>query len=237
MSSAYVAIMLGAVATGVVVRRFAAPPSPLPRSQQWALIAGAIIGGTIAAKIPWLVMDPAGLMNGTVWINDGRTLTFGLIGGYLGVEVTKLSLGVRTKTGDSFAVPLAATIAVGRLGCFVAGCCYGVPTSLPWAVRFDDGIPRHPTQLYELIFHAASAVVLYQLAKREQFTRQRVKLYMIAYFVYRFMTEFIRPEPRLAGGLTLYQLASLGAIALFAVLWRLDAKPDVERGQRSCDDA
>ncbi len=229
----YLLIMSSAVLVGAVVRRKLSPPLPLNRLTRLALVLGAIIGGTTFAKIPWLVADPAGLLDGTVWLGDGRTITFGLVGGYFGVEVAKLAAGVKTKTGDSFAVPLAASIAVGRLGCFWAGCCYGAASTLPWAVDFGDGVARHPTQIYEALFHASAAVVLYALGQRGLFERQRIKLYFLAYFVYRFFTEWVRPEPTLALGLTFYQWSSLAFIALFAVLFWLDRRPSDEAATSS----
>ena len=83
---------------------------------------------------------------------------------------------------------------MGRLGCFHAGCCYGSVTSVPWGVDFGDGQLRHPTQLYESFFHLLAAVALYQLYRRQLFRGQHIRLYFLAYFCYRFLTEFIRPE-------------------------------------------
>ena len=61
---------------------------------------------------------------------DGKTILCGIVGGYFGVEVAKWTLDVRVKTGDTFALPLALAMAVGRWGCFFNGCCYGVVTTL-----------------------------------------------------------------------------------------------------------
>lgn len=216
----YIAIMSSAFGVGWLVRRKTVEPLPLPKLQRLGLVLGAVIGGTLGAKVPFLAMDVDGLLSGSGWLSDGRTLTFGLVGGYLGVELAKLAMGVTIKTGDSFAVPLAAAVSVGRLGCFYAGCCFGVPVA--WGADFGDGIARHPTQLYEASFHAIAAVVLYRLGQQQRFERQRVKLYIMSYCVYRFFTEFIRPEPRMALDLTLYQWATLAFIPLFALLWWLD---------------
>jgi phosphatidylglycerol---prolipoprotein diacylglyceryl transferase len=122
---------------------------------------------------------------------------------------------------------VAASVAVGRLGCFVAGCCYGRPTSLPWGVVFaqHDSQPRHPTQLYEAAFHALAAVVLYQLQRVGVFRGNLIKLYIIAYAAYRFLTEFLREEQRLWLDLTGYQWSALAMIVVFAGLWWHDAEP------------
>jgi phosphatidylglycerol:prolipoprotein diacylglycerol transferase len=148
------------------------------------------------------------------------------VGGYFGVELAKWTLGIRTKTGDSFAVPVAAAVAIGRLGCFHAGCCYGTLTNLPWGVVFPaiDSLPRHPTQLYEAAFHVTAAATLYGLQRRGLFRGQLIKLYILSYLAFRFVTELIRPEARLAGGLTGYQWAAIVLAALFAWLWVRDAR-------------
>jgi phosphatidylglycerol:prolipoprotein diacylglycerol transferase len=178
----------------------------------------------LAAKLPFVLADWPGMISGAAWLSDGKTIMFGLVGGYFGVELAKWSLDIRLKTGDSFAVPVAASIAVGRLACFSAGCCHGAPTSLPWGVNFGDGVPRHPTQLYETAFHFTCACFLAMLQSRGMYRGQLIKLYFITYFAYRFVTEFIRPEPRLWLGLTGYQWAALALIPLFGALWRQDAK-------------
>ena len=229
MDLGYVAIMSSALLVGAWVRHRTVDPLPLPRLQRIGLVLGAVIGGTLGAKIPFLAMDWDGFLRGTAWLSDGRTLTFGLVGGYLGVEIAKLSMGVSIKTGDSFAVPLASAVAVGRLGCFYAGCCFGAaaPSWMP-GVDFGDGVARHATQLYEAVFHALAAVALYRLGQRGRFERQRVKLYILAYCVYRFFTEMIRPEPRLALDLTLYQWATIAFVPLFGVLWWLDRDRDAD---------
>ena len=138
-------------------------------------------------------------------------------------------LGIRVKTGDSFAVPLALAMAVGRWGCFCNGCCYGVPTDLPWAVGFTQLDGRlencHPTQIYESLFHFTMACVLVWIAFRGWLPRQRLKLYLIMYGVFRFLTEYIRPEPQRALGLTFYQWAALVLIAGLVFQWRIDSQP------------
>jgi prolipoprotein diacylglyceryltransferase len=96
----------------------------------------------------------------------GKTIVGALAFGLVSVELMKRYIGLRQSTGDLYAIPLALGIAIGRIGCFLTGLAdntYGTPTALPWAINFGDGIPRHPTQLYEIIFLLALIPLLYKL--------------------------------------------------------------------------
>ena len=180
---AYAGIMILAILTAVILKRRGDRALPLPASQRWGIALGAFCGAMIGSKLPFVMADWDGLVSGRAWFDNGKTILFGLVGGYFGVEMAKSILGVTIKTGDSFAVPVAAAVSVGRLACFVGGCCFGKPTGLPWGVVFHDGIPRHPTQLYEAAFHASAAVFLAWTERRGLFRFQRIKLYLIAYLV------------------------------------------------------
>ena len=222
----YQGIMGAALLTGYLVSRRSQRNLSLSVVERVGILFGALCGAMIGAKLPFVLSDWQGFLSGVAWFQDGKTILCGLAGGYLGVEVAKWCLDIRQRTGDTFAVPVAASVAVGRIGCFHAQCCYGTPTSAPWGVVFDkiDEIPRHPTQIYESFFHLAMAFVLAWMARKQMATGQLIKLYIIVYALYRFGTETIRPEARLVGGLTGYQWASLVLIAFFSWLWYRDAK-------------
>lgn len=244
VDATYFAIMASALVAGWLVRRWTREPPAkgpdgedlaLSRAQRGAILFGAVVGGALAAKLPYVLSDPEGAIDGTAWLRDGRTITWGLVGGYFGVELAKVLAGVRGKTGDGFAVPVAVSIAFGRLACFHAGCCYGVPTELPVGVDFGDGVPRHPNQLYEVAFHLSMAALLIYLGRRGALRFQRIKVYVIAYMTFRFVAELWRPEPTVALGLTFYQLSALAFAGLFGVLFVVDARrygkvPAVEGG-------
>jgi len=221
--------MGAAIVTGVLVGRRTGKPLGLTRGQRLGLALGAFCGGMLGAKLPFAIMDWDGFLSGAAWFDSGKTLVLGLVGGYFGVEAAKWALDIRVKTGDGFAAPVAAAIAVGRLACFCGGCCYGAATDLPWGIDFGDGIPRHPAQLYEFLFHLVAACVLIQLWQQHRFRGQLIKLYIIAYLTFRFLTEYLRPEPRLWLDLTIYQWAALAFIPLFVGLWIVDSKNAVCR--------
>jgi phosphatidylglycerol:prolipoprotein diacylglycerol transferase len=223
---AYTSIMGLSILTAIAVSRFTQRGLGLAPFERLGIAIGGFVGAMLGAKLPFVLSDWEGFLSGRAWFTDGKTIVVGLVGGYFGVVVAKWSLHIDTRTGDSFVIPVAAAIAVGRLACFVGGCCYGTPTSLPWGVVFPnvDLQPRHPTQLYEFAFHSIFAGILIFMLQRGLFRGQLMKLYIIGYLVYRFVTEFIRPEVRLVGGLTGYQWATLVLVVVFAWIWWRDAR-------------
>lgn len=223
----YPALMLLAVGACSLLLREFQKGLPIAWWQKVSIGIGAFCGAMIGSKLPFVLSDWRGMLDGTAWLAHGKTILCGIVGGYFGVEVAKKLAGVHVKTGDTFAIPVAIAVAIGRVGCFFGGCCYGQPTTLPWGVRFrlaGDLAARHPTQIYEAIFHAMMAVVLWHLWQREQLRGQLIKLYLLTYLVFRFATEWLRPEIPLWGGLTGYQWAALVLIPLFVWLWYRDAK-------------
>jgi phosphatidylglycerol:prolipoprotein diacylglycerol transferase len=103
------------------------------------------------------------------------------------------------KIADLIAPCGAIGHALGRLGCFFNGCCYGKACSLPWAVTFPPphamaGIPVHPTQLYEVIGNVALFFGLSAFAKHKRFDGQVWWLYVLSYGILRFVIEFFRGD-------------------------------------------
>jgi len=123
----------------------------------------------------------------------GKTLVGGLIGGYLGVVVTKKLIKFDRSTGDLFAPGIAIGLCIGRIGCFLNGCCYGVASSLPWAVRFQ-GTLRHPAQIYESIFCLFLFFYLWQKRKKIIKEGDLFKLFLLMYSFFRFWVEFLRAD-------------------------------------------
>ncbi|MEA2708042.1 MAG: phosphatidylglycerol---prolipoprotein diacylglyceryl transferase [Phycisphaerales bacterium] len=224
---AYSLFMVLAIAALLIARR--AQPDPqigvIDRKHRLLLTWAAFLGAGLGAKLPFVfTAGPGQWFELHAWLSDGKTILAGIAGGYLAVEIAKKILGVRVKTGDAVAFPAAVCVAVGRWGCFFNGCCFGTETHVPWAVDFGGGIRRHPTQVYESLFHLAMAIVLWQLLRRGLLRRQRLKFYLIAYCIFRFATEFIRPEPRIIGGLTAYQWGAIVIASALAVQWVFDQR-------------
>ncbi|QDU30582.1 Prolipoprotein diacylglyceryl transferase [Anatilimnocola aggregata] len=217
---AYSAMMLLSLLVGAILLRRWQSGLSLLWWQKLGIGFGAFCGAFLGAKLPFALYDWANTNVANPWLGDGKTIMFGVVGGYLGVEVAKWSLEIRQRTGDSYAVPVAVAVALGRLACFIGGCCFGTPTTLPWGVVFtaQGPLPRHPTQLYEFAFHITAAALLWYFHSRGWFRYQLIKLYILSYLVFRFVTEFIRPEPEFYG-LSAYQWIALALFPIFIGLW------------------
>jgi phosphatidylglycerol:prolipoprotein diacylglycerol transferase len=101
---------------------------------------------------------------------------------------------------DALAVAAPLGHAFGRVGCFLAGCCYGSRCALPWAVTFERGVglngaPLHPVQLYEAAGLLAIFALLLALRRRKRFDGQLVMTYLAAYSALRVVTESFRGDP------------------------------------------
>jgi prolipoprotein diacylglyceryltransferase len=153
----------------------------------------------------------------------GHSIAGALFGGIVSVEVYKWVNHLRGTTGLAFVAPLAAGIAIGRIGCFLAGLpdyTYGTPTTLPWGVDFGDGIARHPVQLYESAAMLAFLVLyLRGLAHRSAFVMcDGFYVFVLWYGVQRFAWEFLKPYPALVGPFNLFHILCAAMIAYALVM-------------------
>lgn len=188
---------------------------------RWTVIAAAAVGALLGSRILGVLEQAPKLGPGwhSFFAPGGKTIVGGLLGGWLAVETAKRIAGIHTRTGDIFAIPLCVGIAVGRIGCFLAGLAddtYGSPTRLPWGVDFGDGVHRHPTQLYEVLFLALLASLLWAYQRRPHPNGRAFRIFMAGYLGWRLAIDFWKPQP-LIFGMNLIQWACLaGLLALTA---------------------
>lgn len=193
----------------------------LDLSFRWWVIAAAAVGAVIGSKALYWLEDPRLTLahwNDPSFLMGGKTIVGGLIGGLLGVELLKARLGIRRRTGDLFAIPLCVGIAIGRVGCFLTGLddhTAGVATSLPWGVNFGDGIARHPTQIYEMLFSLALGVFLWRRQRRPHTEGDIFKMFMGAYFAFRLFCDFLKPDLRVFLGLSSIQWACVAMLVYY----------------------
>ncbi|GGF21433.1 hypothetical protein GCM10011383_36350 [Hymenobacter cavernae] len=185
--------------------------------------AGALFGSRILGLLehPDLLLHPPG---GFTYYLTNKTIVGGLLGGLIGVELTKKYLGVTASSGDLMVYPLLLGMGLGRVGCFLSGLedgTYGTATTLPWGLDFGDGIRRHPTNLYEILFLLALGLGLWLLERRRPLADGiRFRLFLASYLLFRLLVEFLKPTPPLPGlGLTAIQWACVAGLGYYAWLF------------------
>ena len=196
---------------------------------QLATLLGAIVGAKIALLMGdkgW-PMTPIGSWRDVVY--SGRSITGGLLGGLLAGEVAKPAFGYTLPPNDHFAAKLPLSIALGRIGCLLGGCCRGValsvsPDRASWFyVRYDDGVARWPAQGVEIVFQLGAFALFVWLVRRRLLQGRVFCLYLVLYGVFRFATEFLRETPKVSFfsgsfSFSVYQLLCLVMIVLGAGL-------------------
>ncbi len=162
------------------------------------IILAALLGGLIGSRLgsalfvyrefyfknPLMIFSP---------VAGGKTVVGGLIGGYFGVITAKRIFNINRSTGDVFAPGLALGIAIGRIGCFLNGCCYGTVSNLPWSIRINGQLV-HPTQIYESLFCFLLFIFLWVIRSRVRKEGDLFKIFLLIYSFFRFWIEFLRGD-------------------------------------------
>ncbi|WP_044401118.1 prolipoprotein diacylglyceryl transferase [Lacinutrix sp. Hel_I_90] len=181
-------------------------------SNRLSIILGAAIGALLGSRLIGLLENPlvAWSQENLITLLNTKTIMGGLFGGLLGVELAKKRIGETESSGDLFVFPIILGIFIGRMGCFLSGInefTYGKETTSVLGMDLGDGLLRHPTALYELVF----LVVLFFSLKRLQSTStlnngEVFKWFMVLYFTFRFCIEFLKPNVFYIIGLSTIQI-------------------------------
>jgi phosphatidylglycerol:prolipoprotein diacylglycerol transferase len=241
-----VLLALAFLAALLIAARLAARDG-LPRERIYDLGLWMLLAALLGSKVLMLWTEPSYRENPLHLISLDFLRSGGVFyGGFIGATLTGYFLIRRYglpwwKTADAYAPGIALGLALGRQGCFAAGCCWGKPTSLPWGVQFTElgheitGVPidahLHPTQLYESAAAALIFLFLLWLHGRRRFDGQVILFFAVLYSIVRFSIEFLRDDPRgdIAGlttltGLSTSQLISIvigiGGLVLLILRWR-----------------
>jgi phosphatidylglycerol:prolipoprotein diacylglycerol transferase len=166
----------------------------------------------------------------------GRTLLGGLVGGYLGIVLTKRYLRYTRPTGDVFAPGVALGMGIGRIGCFLAE-RPGTESTVAWAVRVPaDAVPyvrqcpscltgaaMHPSFLYEAAFDVIAAIVLFRISRTRRLPAAWMvegdvfKAFLFVYAVFRFFIEYVRGSPPMAFDMSGSQLTAMASSILLGL--------------------
>ncbi|WP_299332991.1 prolipoprotein diacylglyceryl transferase [uncultured Psychroserpens sp.] len=194
----------------VILRRKS--DDPISSNNRLSIILGAALGALIGSRLIGLLENPLVDFSeaNLIQLLNTKTIMGGLFGGLLGVELAKKIIGEESSSGDLFVLPIILGIFIGRVGCFLSGInefTYGNATSSPFGMDLGDGLLRHPTSLYELIFLMLLFIVLQQLRKKAHLKNGELfKIFMLLYFGFRFIIEFIKPNVFYIAGLSTIQL-------------------------------
>lgn len=207
----------------------------LDKDTFWNLLFTAFMGALIGAKllfiiVSWKELGPTLADKIATIIHDFR-YGFVFFGGMI-CSVSLLIWYMRKKklpilkTSDFLIVGLPLGHALGRIGCFCAGCCYGSPTNVPWAVTFTNphslvpqsllGVPLHPTQIYEAIANLILFIVLHIVSNKPHKQGSILLSYLVGYGILRFGIEFFRGDFR---GDFILGLSPSQSIAVIVVLF------------------
>ncbi|MFP4476570.1 MAG: prolipoprotein diacylglyceryl transferase [Desulfatibacillaceae bacterium] len=169
----------------------------------WGVLVGLVTSRIGYVLVEWEAFSGRPLAIFRLW-EGGLVFYWGLIGG-----VAVFLYYIRRhrlpfwKTLDIGVVGVALAHGFGRLGCLMAGCCFGEACELPWAVVFEHpeslaptGIPLHPTQLYAALHNFAIFGILYVFFARRKFDGQILGMYFVLYAAARFTVEFFRGDER-----------------------------------------
>ena len=178
----------------------------------------ALVGAFLGAKVIYFLAE--GWLDwprSDRWqrLATGKSILGGLLGGYLSVELAKHWIGYRGITGDWFALITPIGILLGRIGCYLHGCCVGRTCEPSWFTITDaHGAARWPAVPVEILFNLAAVTSTLILRRNGKLSGQHFHVYLITYGLFRFGHEFVRETPRIGLGMSGYHWAALAVTLL-----------------------
>ena len=193
--------LVGILIGGIVAFRLRMPK--IESEHKKNLYICAVLGLIIGMKLPVLLSyewNPSFILNGKSYMG-------GILGAFVGINLYKLFVRqTKQAFGGRFVIPLAIAAGFGKIGCYYNGCCSGVISV--------------PTQIIESIFQFLMAIFLYIFYKKTQRADLLFPIYLLVYLIMRFIIEFVRIEPRIIWGLTIYQILSIIFIPIVIIILR-----------------
>ena len=229
----------------------------LPRERIFDLGLWLLLAAVVGSKVLLLAVEPEYRADPSRLLSLDFLRSGGVFyGGFLAAVLTAYFLVRRYKlpwwqTADACAPGIALGQAIGRQGCFAAGCCWGKPTTLPWGVRFSElgqqvtGVPidvhLHPTQLYESFAAFIFFAFLIWLHRRKTFNGQVLLTYGVLYGTTRFIIEFFRGDPRgdilgltslthLSTSQLISLLVGISCLVILLIRWRRASNGSLDEG-------
>jgi len=214
-SPAYtLATLAGIAVTALLWRRLVRSEGRTPDDRLYAVYGAALLGAYLGAKLAFLLAESWHYRHDWMALLTGHSVTGALLGGVAGVELAKRIVGYREGTGDLFAVTVPLALAIGRVGCVIAGCCQGRECEPSWWTVADaHGHARWPAAQAEMAFNLAFLGWALCAWRFGWMRGQRFNIYLIAYGAFRFAHEFARDDSRWAGPFGGYHLLAIAILA------------------------
>ncbi len=198
----------------IILRKMRVQENSVPWSVT-PLLPIIVFGGIIGAKIP--VILSYGWHREFFW--TGKSYFGALLGAFIALNIYKVVSKQKGKFGDRFVVPLCISGAIGKIGCFLNGCCGGIAVSSPLWMRMSPGQAHYPVQLFEAAFQFLCGILFFYLHKTKRIPGAHFALYMLFYMLFRFLIEYIRTEPKVLLGSSVYQWMALLFFPVFFLIF------------------
>ena len=199
-----------------------------------AILIGATAGALVGSKLIGNLEKPSLLFSPEFsflkfWTNN--TIVGGLAFGLLGVELAKKIVGYKKSTGDLIVYPLIFAMIIGRIGCFFTGIyeeTYGLPTTSIFGMHLGDEYLRHPVALYEIVFLIVLWISLEIFRNNNTYQSGFLfQLFMLSYFCFRLILDFIKPREEIALHLSTIQMVCISMILyyIYKIIFTLNLSP------------
>jgi len=198
--------------------------SPVTDSENIWILIGATFGAFFLSRLIGALENPIEWFNSDnllLYFFLNKTIVGALLGGLIGVECVKIMINQKNSFGDTIVYPLILAIIIGRIGCFSSGTSeltYGIETSLPWGMYLGDSLLRHPVSLYEILFLIILWLFLAKIKSASILKNgDYFKVFMISYFIFRFLIEYIKPTYDFLGNITTIQITCIIVLCYYSI--------------------
>lgn len=232
-----VAFLLGIALTSYEARKAGLSPDDVLDMSIYVIIFSILMSRAVYVMTGWHEFAGHAVDALKIW-DGGLSFHGGVIGGSTAGVLFCVRRKISSKKMIDAVMPgLAVGLAIGRIGCFLNGCCFGCATHLPWAVHFPvrpggpapfDGIPRHPTQIYDSLMNIAIMLLLvFPLKKLKRKDGDLLAFWLILDGVSRYIMEIFRSGQSsvvTSSGFTLAQWVCFGMIAAGIIIYFIKGK-------------
>lgn len=205
-------LMLGiSFAVGIYLSLWRARREGVSEEKIFNMAVGIVLSSLIGSKLLHILINIPSFMDDPMLIFKNFGGGFVFFGGYLAAMLFIILMNRYYHIGilrlfDIYSPAVALGLGITRIGCFLSGCCFGIPTDLPWGVTFPEGsfahkhyhelCPIHPTQLYSSLNGIFIFIVLLLMLRfvGKRFHGQTTAVFLIMYSIFRFLVEMIRGD-------------------------------------------